>query len=186
MHGLMNRAVRECVLQTGGETAWTSVCEQARVTADHFRQTEQYPDILTYRIMTTAADALSMTPDDFLRAVGESWMTYVIEAGLGGVFPVRGRTFSEAVMDLERLHGRIRFGLPNMRPPSLRVRFESNGSLTVLYRSDRQGLVPLLVGMLYGLARLCGERIVVTPVPTLSPTALHELQVVLHGPDSDT
>lgn len=161
MYGMLNRAIKDLVLQRHGAEAWTLVREKAGVEDDLFLSMEQYPDELTYRLVGAASEVLGASPDAILEAFGEYWITYTAEAGYGEILRAAGRSLEEMLGNLDQLHTRVRLGMPHLRPPSFRVTKTDDGALILHYSSTRPGLAPCVVGLVKGLAKRFGEEVTV-------------------------
>ena len=59
------------------------------------------------------------------------------------------------------MHDRMIMSLPELRPPSFDVEFITDDQLLLHYHSDRNGLAPMVVGLLHGLALEFGQKIAV-------------------------
>jgi hypothetical protein len=57
------------------------------------------------------------------------------------------------------MHSRVMISYPNLRPPSFRVQSNTEKEIVLHYSSERPGLCPLVVGLLYGLADRFETRI---------------------------
>lgn len=162
MYGMINRAVKGLLTDLHGEETWTRIRELAGVDEEEFLSMEQYPDETTYRLVGASSEVLGIPADQVLEAFGEYWIKYTAEAGYGEVMRAAGKTLPEFLANLDELHTRIRFGMPHLRPPSFSVNEESDGTLVLRYVSEREGLAPLVVGLVKGLAERFGEQVEIT------------------------
>jgi hypothetical protein len=74
-----------------------------------------------------------------------------------------GADFPEALANLDAMHVRVALMMPNLKPPSFRVLERGDRRLTLAYISKRQGLAPMVIGLVKGL----GHRYGLEPVVTL-------------------
>ncbi|MGA1516640.1 MAG: heme NO-binding domain-containing protein [Phycisphaerales bacterium] len=157
MYGMINRAVKGLVVDRYGAETWERIRVLAKVDEVEFLSMEQYPDELTYRLVAASSEVLGVPADQVLQAFGEYWIEYTAEAGYGEIMRAAGRSLPEFLANLDQLHTRIRFGMPQLRPPSFSVTEAEDGTLLLRYVSEREGLAPLVVGLVKGHPRKFGE-----------------------------
>ncbi|HEY5789997.1 MAG TPA: heme NO-binding domain-containing protein [Gammaproteobacteria bacterium] len=151
MYGMINDAIRQMVTERHGEDAWEEM--RRRADADLvFLRMAQYPDALTYRLVAIATEMLGTEVDAVLRAFGDYWIDYADEA-YGELLAVSGDSFVEMVENLNDLHTRVGQLMPDLKPPSFHLTEQSAGSFRLHYHSTRDGLGPMVVGLLEGLGR---------------------------------
>ena len=63
-----------------------------------------------------------------------------------------GKTLREFLENLDSLHARVALTMPQLRPPRFRLIPVDDSTMTLQYHSTRQGLAPMVVGLLKGLA----------------------------------
>jgi hypothetical protein len=64
-----------------------------------------------------------------------------------------GKTFVEFLSELDNLHSRVAMVFPKLRPPSFECTDVEETSVRLHYHSTRQGLSPMIFGLVRGLAR---------------------------------
>lgn len=154
MYGLVNRAIEELVIATAGKETWNRVKQQAGVTEATFISMHPYPDEMTYSLVGAASEILEVDAAELLRGFGKHWILFTANEGYGSLLDMAGDTLRDFLMNLDALHARLGMSMPDLQPPSFRVRDGEDGQLTLLYYSERDGLAPMVVGLLEGL----GER----------------------------
>lgn len=159
MYGLVNRAIQGLVMEKFGEHAWRSICREAKLGEPAFVAMESYDDAITYSLVAAAAKELGMEPAAVLEAFGEYWTEYTIEEGYGNLLSMMGSTMEEFLDNLDSMHARIGDAMPMLIPPSFERATQEDGSSILSYASDREGLAPMVVGLLKGLARRFGREI---------------------------
>ena len=92
-----------------------------------------------------------MPAEDVLIAFGKYWVEYTAVEGYGELMNTAGSTFPEFLVNLDQLHSRVKLTFPNLIPPRFSVTDQTEGSLVLHYYSEREGLAPLVVGLLQGL-----------------------------------
>lgn len=158
MYGLINNAIKQLACDVGGPEAWTAIRTLAGVDDPTFIGMEPYPDEVTFRLVAAAGTVLGRTSDEILEAFGTHWILFTANSGYGQLFAMTGRTFPEFLENLDALHARIQLTMPKLRPPRITctdvcMTASGAGSMTVHYRSQRDGLAPMVVGLLKGLGQ---------------------------------
>ena len=156
MFGLINKAIVELIKTRYGEDRWREVLELAGVPDEPFLSMERYPDELSFKLVHAASNHLQIDAEEILQAFGRYWMLYTAERGYGELLKAHGETLPEFLSRLNTLHTRVQLCLPHLVPPNITVEDEAARSLTVHYRSERQGLTPLAQGILEGLGARFG------------------------------
>jgi len=159
MYGLINKAIHGLVRERFGPEAWERIRTRAGVPDEPFLSMESYPDAVTYDIVAAATEELGMPAADILRAFGRYWTVYTATAGYGELMATAGRSFPEFLRNLDQLHSRVRLSFPRLEPPSFSVSDERADALTLHYFTGRQGLAPLVEGLLQGLAERFGVEV---------------------------
>lgn len=156
MYGLVNQAVQDFIVAKHGEPVWTSVRAKAGFTDPVFIPLEQYPDALTFALVGAACEATGADAATLVEEIGAFWVAFTARQGYGPLLDQLGATFPEALANLDAMHVRVALMMPNLKPPSFRVREVAARSLTLDYISKRQGLSPMVIGLVKGLGRKYG------------------------------
>jgi hypothetical protein len=165
MYGMITQAVRDLVIQEAGEDAWLSVCCAAAIDPEGFEALTAYPDEVTFRLVGAAAEQIGVSSEEILRRFGRHWVRYTAEHGYREIMRMFGRDFRACLSNLNRMHGHMGGLMPELKPPRFTVLETSPTTVTLDYYSVRQGLAPMVVGLLEGLAEKFGERIRIEAVP---------------------
>lgn len=159
MYGLVNRAIEQLVVAAGGDSAWQRVCARAGVGADGFVAMCPYDDSVTFKLVGAVSDELGLPPDQVLESFGEYWILYTADEGYGELMAAAGQDMQSFLANLDDMHGRVELMFPQMKLPRFRIEPQPNGNLKVFYGSDREGLAPMVVGLLRGLARRFSQTV---------------------------
>jgi hypothetical protein len=154
MYGLINRAIKDLVVDQRGEAAWKQVCVDAEVFVDDFIAMDSYPDATTYALIGSASRLLDLPQDAILREFGRKWITYTADRGYGELLDGWGTDVGTFLDNLNQMHARLRLAMPKLEPPYFEVVERNENSLTLRYYSERPGLAPMVLGLLEGV----GER----------------------------
>ncbi len=169
MYGLVNRAVAGLMTDRFGEAAWQRICERAGLLDRPFVAMESYDDAITYALVGAASRELGLEPAAILEAFGEYWTVYTIEEGYGDLLAMMGGTLDEFLDNLDSMHARIGAAMPKLLPPSFSREAQADGSSILHYRSEREGLAPMVRGLLKGLAVRLGTAIEVEQLASPGP-----------------
>ena len=151
MYGLVNQAVQDFVIQKLGAQTWETVRRKAGVTDPEFLPLEQYPDALTFAMVGAACEASGRDAASLVEEIGVFWVAFTAQRGYGSLLDQLGATFPEALAALDAMHVRVALMMPNLKPPSFRVREVQDRRLLLDYISHRAGLAPMVIGLVKGL-----------------------------------
>ena len=181
MYGMVNQAVADLADRLGGPELWAAIVERAGMELPVFVAMEAYDDDVTYRLVAAASDVLGMSPAEVLEAFGEHWILYTGEQGYGPMLTAMGATLPQFLANLDSMHSRIALSMPALRPPSFACEELGEGRIRVHYWSERQGLAPMVTGLLKGLGPRFDLDVAVTAEPR-SDGADHDTFLVAYRP----
>jgi hypothetical protein len=151
MYGLINSALRSMVCEQYGHETWQQVLETAELSEEHFFVMKSYPDDITHKIVNSATQILNLSGYDLMESFGRYWIRYTKTAGYQEIMDMCGETLPEFLSSLDDLHTRLGVQFPKFSPPSFECNEVSDTTLELHYRSTRQGLAPMVVGLVQGL-----------------------------------
>ena len=154
MYGMVNLAVKELVTETHGPQTWSRICKAAGLDDEDFSSLQKYPDEVTFKLVGAASEVLQTPAEAILEAFGEYWTDYAKRTSFSRLLRFGGANFTEFVRNLDQMHAKIKFSLPELEPPQFRISEVEEGRFRLHYYSKRQGLAPLVRGMLKGVAKL--------------------------------
>lgn len=164
MYGLLNRAIEELVTMRAGRSAWSAVRERAGVGEIAFVSIRPYPDSMTYDLVSAASQVLRCSQGEVLRAVGRQWIPFAKNEGFGSLLETAGHDLRDLLLHLDSLHARLGLTMPGLAPPSFLVDEQPEEVLHVHYYSQREGLAPMVVGLIEGLGELFETPVQVSQV----------------------
>ena len=153
MYGLVNKAVQDLVVTKFGQEKWDEIKLKADTDVEAFVGMSPYPDEVTYKLIGAASEVLGLPADKILEAFGEYWILYTAKEGYAELLDISGSTFVEFLQNMDNLHGRIQLSFPKLKPPSLECSDISEDSMRLHYNTGREGLAPMVIGILKGLAK---------------------------------
>ncbi len=164
MYGLVNRALEDHIRGEHGDALWESIKAHAGVDIEVFIRMDDYPDDISYRLVSSASTLLNIPAAELLRAFGRHWTLYTGREGYGALLDSAGNTLQEMLANLDELHARVGLMYPQLRPPSFRCTDQGPDGLVLHYHSQREGLAPMVVGLIEGLGQRFGQKLRITPV----------------------
>jgi hypothetical protein len=159
MYGLVNRAIEQLVVSLKGEAAWRRVCLAAQWPDEGFVAMQAYDDAVTYRLVHAVSEELALSSEQVLKAFGEYWILYTAEEGYGDMLHMCGNDLRTFLHGMNHMHVRIEVTMPNIRPPHFSVEDHSETEFDLIYESHREGLAPMVEGLIVGLAKRFKQEI---------------------------
>jgi hypothetical protein len=156
MYGLVNKSMQDLVTTRFGAETWTRIRREAGVEHEAFVSMQAYPDAITYDLVKAASRELDIPVPNLLEAFGEHWVHDTGRQGYGDLMWLAGKTFVEFLQELDNMHGRIALTFPALTPPSFECTDVAPGQVRLHYHSTREGLAPMVVGLIRGLAGVFG------------------------------
>jgi hypothetical protein len=153
MYGLVNKAIQDLVCEKFGEDKWKEIKQRSGFEDDFFISLQSYPDALTYTLVKNASAVLGADASVVMETFGEYWILYTANEGYGDMMDLAGSSLPEFLNNLDMLHNRINNIMPNLVAPQFSTRNETANSIELEYRSHREGLTPMVVGLLRGLCK---------------------------------
>lgn len=177
MYGLVNKAVKGLVLEQFGEETWQKIRETAQAPDDYVAM-QGYDDSLTYRLVGAAVEVLGVPAEQILHAFGEYWVLKTAAIHYADMMNSTGSNLFVFLQNLDAMHSRIKVSMPNLNPPSFRVKSLGEGLLQVDYFSSREGLLPFVVGLVHGLSKHFDQAVEIEHVdPKLNPLPSKRMKI---------
>lgn len=104
-----------------------------------------------------------MSEQEFFYHMGVFFISFLRPYGYDRVLLVLGRHMRDFLNGLDNLHEYLRFSYPKMRAPSFICENETNGGLTLHYRSKRKGFVYYTMGQIKEVIPILFDRISFLP-----------------------
>ncbi len=177
MYGLVNKAVKGLVLDQFGEETWEKIRLKAQ-SPDDFVAMQGYEDALTYSLVGAAVEVLQLDAEAILHAFGEYWVLKIAAASYTDLMNTTGSDLYSFLQNLDAMHSRIKVSMPNLNPPSFRVKKLGDDLIQVDYFSQRDGLLPFVVGLLHGLSKHFQQAIEIEHIPqSMNPRPSKRMKV---------
>jgi hypothetical protein len=162
MYGLVNKAIQDMVCSRFGEQKWNEIKQKAEIDVDMFVSMEGYPDDVTHRLVKAASQVLELPAPAIMQAFGEFWVEYTSTEGYGEMMDMFGDTLPEFLDNLDNLHTRLGVSFPKLQPPSFETVELEDDTLNLQYYSHREGLAPMVVGLVKGLGKRFDTEVDIT------------------------
>lgn len=175
MYGLVNRAVEELVCTQFGEATWEAIRAEAEVDIEVFVSMEPYADDVTYKLVNAASKILGISAETVLITFGEYWTLYTAREGYGELLKMSGNTFPEFLRNLDNMHARVGLLYPELQPPSFECTDVNDHGMLLHYRSHREGMAPLVVGLLQGLSKMFAINLAIEHVQKRPVDGKHDV-----------
>ena len=182
MYGLVNQAIEDLAVQLAGEAGWRRIKAEDGVDVEVFVGMEPYDDDITYRFVTAASDVLGLPTEVVLEAFGKHWIRYTGRQGYGTIFTMMGSTLPVFLHNLDAMHARISLSMLRLRPPSFACEELDDTRLVVRYWSKRNGLAPMVKGLLSGLGEYFGLDVTVVHTCSRADGEDHDEFLVTYVP----
>jgi Haem-NO-binding len=182
MYGLVNKAIHDMVCSRFGEEIWQEIQQKSEIDVDIFISMEGYPDDITHKLVKAASVVLGLSSSEIMQAFGEFWVQYTSQEGYGEMMDMSGDTLPEFLENLDNLHARVGVSFPKLQPPSFECSDMEENSLNLHYHSERQGLTPMIFGLVKGLGTRFDTEVDITQIQNRDDGAEHDEFVVKYKP----
>ena len=156
MYGLVNNGVRTFIVNAHGEKTWRAICARAEVDDEEFENLSAYDDEITYRLVGAVSAELDLPAEKVLEVFGHYWVGFSKSTAIGKLVDHGAETLIERINGLDEMHERIQMTMPHLVPPSFAFEEGTDGMHVLRYMSHREGLAPMVIGLLHGMAEDCG------------------------------
>ena len=157
MYGMVNKAVKELVSEQFGIEKWEKIRAKANA-PDDFVGFQSYDDSLTYNLVGAAVEVLEIPGEKILFAFGEYWVMKIAAVSYGDLMASTGTGFTSFLENIDGMHSRIKATMPDLNPPSFRVKRLEENKIQIDYFSNREGLLPFVEGLLSGLGTYYNQK----------------------------
>lgn len=175
MYGLVNKGMEQMVCSHFNAEIWEHIKAHAGVEIEMFLSMHEYPDAMTYNLVDGASMTLGHSHAELLRTFGRYWMLYTANEGYGELLNHTGMTLHEFLQNLPNLHARVSLSFPHLVPPIFTYEETDEHSALLHYRSQRQGLAPMVIGLLEGLSERFKTPITITTIQSREQGDDHEV-----------
>ncbi len=158
MYGLINKALKNMILQNHGDETWNEIMANSDVDEDVFVSMQRFDDSVTYGLVGAAAEVLQADAADCLEGFGHYWATVTAPEAYGMLMDSTGKNLIGFLRNVNSLHDHITSTFVGYIPPHFDVTEDSN-RVNLRYESKREGLTPFVIGIVKGLAERFEQQI---------------------------
>ena len=152
MHGLIGVAVKKLVETELGEDVWIKVCKVSNFPEKDFVTMDNYEDALIFEIIANVSKESGLSVNDILLKFGHYWVDFAISEGYGHAYQLGGDDFVGFLKNLNKMHTYVATIFSRLAPPHFQVMNDTDEGLDLVYRSQREGLQPMVIGLIEALA----------------------------------
>ena len=152
MHGLIGVAVKKLVEAELGEDTWLKVCQESNFPEKDFVTMDSYKDELIFSLIANTSKESGLSVNDILLKFGNYWVDFAISEGYGDAYQLGGDDFVGFLKNLNKMHTYVATIFSKLSPPHFQVINESEQGLDLVYRTHREGLDSMVIGLIEALA----------------------------------
>lgn len=167
MYGVVNKSLKEMVLEHYGPERWASVLALSGVPGDAFLSMQSYDDQLTYDLAEAVARELDIDTAAALKAFGVHWVEHTMHHHYDALARSAGTRLVPFLENLNALHDRISSTFLDYLPPRFDISHLDTG-IEILYTSQRVGLTPFVEGLILGLSQRFDEPLEILAIEPLA------------------
>jgi len=153
MYGVINKSLKDMIIEQFGVERWTSILSRSGIPADSFLSLRSYDDERTYALAQACADELQIPLGAALKSFGEHWVKRTLDNEYSALVNSAGAHLVEFLQNLNALHDKMASTFADYQPPSFDVESLPGSMISIMYTSQRQGLTAFVEGLLLALAR---------------------------------
>jgi len=177
MYGIINQSIQELIIKEFGEETWLRILNKSGVEVSEFKNHEVYDDSYTYKLAGATAEVLDTNLENVLKLFGEFWIIEISQKKYPSLIASGGMNLRDFMLNLPNFHNRVYLTYPKLIAPEFKVYEDENQKdILVEYHSKREGLAPMMEGMLYGILKCFNET---------NKKIIHEYSKSINGPDHD-
>lgn len=178
MHGLVNRALQDFLVETYGRELWDTTRRDAGLEFEDFEPMLQYDAILTQRLLHAVSFRLDRPSAAFLEDVG-TWLVAGPNQGrIRRLLRFGGEDFQEFLHSLDDLPGRLKMTLPRFDVPKLILSFDDLGRATLQLTWTEVNLSPVVVGAVRAIADDFGALVLMDTQETERLASIIEVELL--------
>jgi len=182
MYGLVNKALQEWTIKEHGQEIWRTIKSQSDLETELFVNMQTYDDAITYNMVGKASEITNIPAGEILESLGQFWIEFTAEQGYGKMLRMAGNSFPAFLKNLNNLHERVGSTYHDLQPPGFTCIEVNEKNLILKYESDRDGLSPMVVGLLKGLAKRFNIEISLQHTKTKEEVGYDEFNIQIVSP----
>lgn len=157
MYGMIHKAARELAQARFGDEGVAAIMAEAELDEEHFISAQTYSDEITMRLVGAIIAHSEQPAETVLEALGRYWVEFAAGTRYGKLMDMAGSDLATFLDNLDRMHDGVRVTMPDSVMPSFELLEADAASISVAYRSSRDGLEFFVKGLLLALMDRFGE-----------------------------
>ncbi|KAK0064161.1 guanylate cyclase soluble subunit beta-2 [Biomphalaria pfeifferi] len=154
MYGHIHCVIKDLVTTQFGQEAWEVILNDAGLQErEHLMLFYHYDDSMTLKLVNSASKCLNLPVETVLEVFGDYFLVHCLKYGYDDMLRTLGSDITSFIQNLDSLHSLLALTYDKIVAPSFRCETQKDGSLTLHYYSARQGLHPLVKGVIRAVAR---------------------------------
>jgi Haem-NO-binding len=153
MYGIINKAIKGCVLEHASIEAWEYITSRAPVAVNADLMEQPYDDDITLYLAQELSEYVKQPVDFILYNFGKCVIKLTHEQ-FPGIMDHRGTNLKEYLVNLPNFHNRIMLIYPELTPPEFKVSAVTEHSLQLHYYTKTPNMKEFVRGYLEELASI--------------------------------
>lgn len=178
MHGLVNKALQDFLVETYGREIWDAIRRDAGIEFDTFEPMMQYDAILTQRVLHAVTFRLVRTSAAFLEDLGTWLVTRPENDSLRRLLRFGGADFQDFLCSLDELPGRVKLAIPHFDVPLLHLNFPEKTKAALILTWPEVNLTPVVAGAVRALADDYGALVLLETQDTARLSSVIEVELL--------
>ena len=158
MKGIINKGIKELVIDRFGDDAWEKVLALAKCKESFFSVSDDYPDQMTLDLVEAACQVSGLSEDQVLFEFGRFWVTHTGVQSYPSYFKLAGKNAREFLLNMDKVHVQVTKNVINVSPPRFGYEQLEDGRLLMHYTSER-GFCSALRGLIVGVGDFFHEKL---------------------------
>ncbi|XP_076469689.1 guanylate cyclase soluble subunit beta-2-like [Babylonia areolata] len=153
-YGQVHCIIREMLQIKFGMERWYEVLYSSGMDeAAHFQVFKVYEDATTFKLIESVTEVLGVPQETVLKEFGTYFLTYCLKHGYDTMLLTLGQDLYSFINNLDSLHSMLSLSYRGLVAPSFRCEENEDGSLSVHHCSWRNGLIPIVTGLVEAVAK---------------------------------
>ncbi|KAL8603722.1 hypothetical protein ACOMHN_024338 [Nucella lapillus] len=154
MNGQIHCVIREMVQVKFGLEKWEEVLKTSAMDEDsHFLVFSVYDDSCTFRLIDSVSRVLGVPYETVLKEFGVYFLSYCMKHGYHKMLLTLGQDLFSFIQNLDSLHSMLSLSYKGIVSPSFRCSERDDGIIVIHHYSWRNGLYPIVQGLLEAVGR---------------------------------
>lgn len=114
---MVNKFLKEIITENHGVEIWNKVEKAAGHDTSYFIGMRQYPDEITYDIVSATSEVSGVGMEDLLREIGKGWVSYTVKGEYGAYYDMSTDVLS-LLRNINSIHSTLGHSVPGLNTPT--------------------------------------------------------------------